>query len=124
MIRLRLPERLDTSLPIILRIRYYVDSTATGNWQLVQYVSQIKLGNVLDGSLPISSTTSYVTTIATNSNKVWKELLTSFTVEKLIPGDTVVIKLNRDASGTNPLDTLAASVVITGISAVGRKWRP
>lgn len=113
---------LDTSIPLVFAVSYYVKGTATGDVNLHADVFTIKDGFVYDGT---ATPTAYnvTDTIATDSNLIRRSVTMQLDVSDLRPNDGILISLHRDATVGNTLDTVAANIVITNVVLTGHFWR-
>jgi len=112
---------LDTGIPLLLSLSYYVKGTSTGDIAFDVDVYQVGDGFVYDGSAT-PETYSIVDTISSDSDEVRRSVVFQLDSEKVKPGEAIVVSLRRNAN-TNPLDTLNASVVMTYASLTGWFWR-
>jgi hypothetical protein len=113
---------LDTSVPIVIDLSFYIKGANTGNIELNYEVSQVLDGFIYDGSEPFDS---YVI----NHNQLIGADLTRFTmrliadVSKLESNSAIVVNIYRDATGGNLNDTLAASVIRANVNVTGTSWK-
>lgn len=115
---------MDTSIPIIFNVSYYVKGSATGDVKLNLDVFQVKDGFVYDGT-EIPETFSSIETISAPSDKVRRTAQFLINAESLkASGDGLMISLYRNATAGETEDTLAASIVVTNITLIGHFWRP
>ena len=113
---------IDTSIPLVLDLSYYVNTTNTGDieWGVDLYNAQD--GFIYDGS---ATPHSYIEidTISSNSYRKRRTLSIKIPVHQLTDEDTIVIKLKRDARTANTNDTLSGDVVLTNIRLTGYFWK-
>ena len=114
---------LDTSIPLICNISYYVKGTATGNIRIKSDVFQVGDGFVYDGTA-IPDTYVVDDNVLTSSNLVRRTSSFLIDIYKLKVTGALLISLYRDATGAEPLDTLSAGIVVTNVSLIGHFWRP
>ena len=112
---------LDTSIPLVLGISYYVKGTMTGDVNFTVKASQVDDGFVYNGAEPYE-TTELIENVAVSSNLIRKTVQTTVMVNKLAVGDGIVIEVKRDATSGNPNDTLNGNIVITNVTLTGYFW--
>ena len=112
---------LDTSIPLILSISYYVKGTATGDLVFDVEVFQVGNGFVYDGTAT-PDTYSVTDTISASSDLVRRSSLVYIDAQKVTQGEAIVISIRRNAS-SNPADTLGGNIVVTYVSLTGYSWR-
>lgn len=111
---------LDTSVPLLLNLSFYVNGTATGDIYLNYEVSQVVDNFVYDGTEPYDSYT-YTHTISTSQDLERFTIQLPCQINKLESNSAIVVNVYRDA--TDALDTLNASIVNTNISVTGYAWK-
>lgn len=116
-------EGLDTSIPLQLKVSYYVKGTATGDVEFNAEVFQVADGFVYDGTATPDTYSEIMNTPAP-ADEVRQSATLQLKVNRLTPKDAVVVSLYRDASGANLNDTLASNIVITNVVLTGYFWRP
>lgn len=119
-----IPVGLDTSMPLALEDIWYADTVAAGDVELRAYIAQLEIGDLWDGTAA-EVLTSVVETVGAGTR--WVSRLTSFSLDisELVPGELIVLKVERDARvGNDPPDTLAGNIVHGSLRAFGTFWRP
>ena len=111
---------LDTSIPIVLTVSYYVKGTVTGSVEFTADVFQVGDGFVYDGTATPDKHT-YVDTITTSSNLIRRTAVFTIDASYVSPTEALTISLYRDSLSAN--DTLSASIIITHVTINGYKWR-
>jgi len=110
-------EGLDTSIPLVLSVSYYIKGTGTGDINFGVDVYQIEDGFVYDGTA-VPETFKVVQTISTPSNRVRQTMQLLVGVNTLkADGSAVLISLYRD--GNTAEDTLSDNVIVTNITLTG-----
>jgi hypothetical protein len=114
---------LDTSIPLVLSISYYVEGANTGDMQWFADVFHVNDGFIYDGS---ATPITFVKTeqIITPSNLERRTANILIDVSQLTDADAILINLNRDGRASNPNDTLDAACVVTNVRLSGYFWRP
>lgn len=112
---------LDTSMPLLLNISYYVKGTQTGDVVFDINAYQVNDGFVFDGT-ETPDTYSVTDNITTSQNLIRRTVTLNLSIEKLVPSENITISINRNAS-SNASDTLNTNIVIEDISVVGYLWR-
>lgn len=113
---------LDTSVPLVVALSFYVKGTATGDVEFNFETSQVIDGYVYNGTEPFTASAETVT-IAAPADLVRKTVQFRVPINKLQANSGIVVNLYRDATGTNPEDTLAANIVITNVVVTGFAWK-
>lgn len=118
-----IPEGLDTSCPLVLKILWAQSTGAVSadiEWE-VRAVSVPGVGTVLDGS----ASDSWQNVIVATSGIQYQLQETEFTfdVSTLLPGERLVIQILRDARASNLDDLFTAAIYIVDLSLVGTRWR-
>ena len=113
---------LDTSVPLVVELSFYVKGVATGDVELTFETSQVIDGYVYDGTEPYD-THKEIVTIGTPANLVRQTFQTIVPINKLQANSGIVINVYRDAGGSNLNDTLAANIVITNVVVTGFAWK-
>lgn len=114
---------LDTSIPLIAEISYYVWGTATGNIEIKFDKYSIADWFVYDGTAT-PTTTRAVDTISSSQDEVRRTITTLIPVNNLTTNDAIVLDIHRDATVWNTNDTLEWDIVITNIRLRGYFRRP
>lgn len=112
---------LDTGMPIILSLSYYVKGAGTGDVVFDIDVFQVDDGFVYDGNA-VSDQYSVGDTVVASSNLVRRSVKVLINAEKVIPGEALLISIKRN-SVTNPADTLNANIVNTFVALAGYFWK-
>jgi len=111
---------LDTSVPLVLEIGYFVDGTATGTLEFLVEISQVKDGFVFDGTEPFL-TDSIAVPITSSVDQIQKTLDVLIPVQELENNSTVFVTLTRSAGQGN--DDLAQDIIVTLERAFGYSWK-
>jgi len=119
---LRIPEGLDTSLELIFKVFWAVDGTNTGNVENELYIAKISSGDTLDGTIPEIHYNDITTVTLANNDHVIIETDFSPLFNTAVPGDTYAWSLIRDATITNPDDTLNQDTYIVNVVLEGYFW--
>jgi len=112
---------LDTSVPLVVAVSYYVKGTSTGNISFSFRSSQVNDGYIYNGS-NISENVTMIDNVLTNSNQVRRTIKALVSINKLESNSGIVIEVARLASG-DISDTLNASIVITNVVVTGYCWK-
>jgi hypothetical protein len=112
---------LDTSIPLVVSLSYYVKGITTGDVVFDVDVFQVTDGFVYDGANP-SESYSVTDTVAVSSSLIRRTSTVEVDAEKVKPGEALVISIRRNGA-SNPLDTVGDSVVLTYASVTGWFWR-
>lgn len=115
-------EGLDTSIPLLLNVSYYVKGVDVGTIELSTEMLAVDDEFLYDGLVKPVIETKVLSVVVVNSN------LKRITTQIKIPIDNVLkggamIHLYRDAQVGNAADTLAANIVITNIILDGFFWK-
>jgi hypothetical protein len=122
---LNIPEGVDTSIPVEVKVSWYVKGTSTGDVEFKLSKIPVADGYVYDGSSVLEGTFAETTTISASSNLIRNTTTLYLDVHEAIPGQvTYMCVLQRDATGTNPNDTVADNVVMTHIIGSAYFWAP
>jgi len=117
----KIPYRIDTSLPVIIDVYWYASSIGSGDVDIDLYYTLISLGDLLDGSISDSVTGQTVTV----NNEQYVKRKTTFVIS--IPtaevDDTLVLKLERDATAGNASDTYADSMIVENVKVLAYRWK-
>ena len=116
---IRIPLGLDTSSPLSLSFDWFPLGTG-GDVELEVNYAYIKPGNTLNGTLTQFSLANVQTAPLTN---VTARTTFQVPVNTVVPGDMIAIRVFRDARGSNPQDTLAASIALFNTQLTGLFWK-
>lgn len=111
---------LDTSIPLVLEIGYFIDGPATGTLEFTVEISQVKDGFVFDGTEPFLTDT-LAAVFASSVDEVQQTLEILIPVQQLDNNATVFVTLTRAAGQGN--DDLAQDIIVTLERAFGYAWR-
>lgn len=114
-------EGLDTSVPIVLGISFYVKGNSTGNINFRINSSQVTDGYVYDGA-NIAEEFTTIVTVDTPSNEVRQSIQVLLPINTLQNNSGLLVEVSRLAA-TDPLDTLNGSVIITNLIVEGTAWK-
>jgi hypothetical protein len=121
-ITIEAPESIDTSQPAILEVIWIpmVDTAGDVEFELTEAL--LEVGDDYDGS-HVDSASNTIVSVGAGSQ--FKSIRTEFEIDisTLVPGETVVLKLLRDATPGNADDTLSGAVALSSLSAKGNFWR-
>jgi hypothetical protein len=112
----QVPEGLDTSRPVTLKITWYPTNTDTGNVDWNLYVDEVLEGGVV-GSLTEQQVTQVIAAPGTANQVVVTEF--EFLATSLTPGDFLAFMLWREAAS----DTFTGSAVVLTLDLYGRFWK-
>ena len=112
---------LDTSVPLVLEIGYFVNGATTGTMEFTIEVSQVSDGFVFDGTETFLADTVTVV-FASNVDKIQQTIDFLIPVQQLEDNATVFVTLTRNASGTGN-DNLLEDIIVTLERAFGYSWR-
>lgn len=118
-----IPTGLDTSLPVTVEAVWYPDTNNAGNVELEIIPGQLSVGDLFDGSVADGTTLSDINAVAANSQYESRKSTFELDVTDLVPGDFLVVRVERDATAGNADDTLAGNIVNAEFRAFGRAWR-
>jgi len=107
-----IPDWADTSSGINLTVMMCPLNSNTGNVNIVVRYVPLGGGLVLDGTAPEYSASLIATTPGITKSIFATACL--FNISGFNPGQGFIISLERDATGTNPLDTYVGDIVIIG----------
>ncbi len=115
---------LDTSIPLVFSISYYVKGTGTGDIKFHIDAYQVSDGFVFDGTATPDEY-DLIDTVSASSNLVRRTVSILIDVHKIKDtGDQVVISVRRDATSGEPEDTLNNNVVLENLTLTGYFWGP
>ncbi len=112
---------LDSSVPLMVAISFYVKGTSTGNVEFTFRSSQVTDGYIYNGTNPAETSTKIVT-IATSSNLERQTTQALVPINQLESNSAVVIEVSR-LGASSGLDTLSNNVVITNVVVTGFIWK-
>jgi hypothetical protein len=112
---------VDTSIPLAVRMSYYVKGTFTGKIVFDVDVYQVKDGFVYDGTA-VPESYRFEDDVLVDSNLVRRTIIMQVNAEKVSEGEALVISVRRNAV-SEVTDTLNASVIRTYASVTGWFWR-
>ncbi len=116
------PEGLDTSMPTTLHVRWIPAVNTAGDVEFETDLVEVKLGDTLDGTL-VEVSDAVIQSVGAGQIDVLREVIMSFMVVDLIPGEQFAFSFFRDASAGNPDDTLAGSIEVVSMELRGTFWR-
>lgn len=115
----QLPEGVDTSGKMTIRLKWNVNGVATGTVRWILYTCQAKDGAVLQGALTEDSVT-IDEVIAGAADDTIQSTDFTFDVETLVPGEEFAFVLERDGTiGGN----LAANTYAVSLQAYAKYWK-
>ena len=116
------PYGLDTSIPVLVDVSYYVDGADTGDVEIKGEAVIVADGFIYDGSAPIV-TYSSISSVLSPSLKERKSVRLKVFGNEIIGGEGgILLRLFRDATGGNINDTVGADIVLTNIEVIGYSW--
>lgn len=118
-----IPVGMDTSIPIIVTIDWYPNDTDIGDVELELSYVKVRNGFTFDGTGTENPTVPSVISVS-NELGVRKISSFKFLVDDVLPGDSIIMSVFRDATGGNLDDTFAGPIVYVKGRAVGYFWRP
>jgi hypothetical protein len=118
-----IPEGMDTSIPITVTVDWYPNDTLTGDVELELSYVKARNGFTFDGTGVENPTIPSITSVS-NESGVRKVSSFKFLVDDVLPGDSIIMSVFRDATGTNLDDTFGGPIVYVKGRAVGYFWRP
>lgn len=119
-----IPTGLDTSIPATIEAAWYPDTNNAGDVELRAIPGQLQIGDLWDGSVADGATIADIDTVAANSQFESRKSSFDLDISDLVPGDFLVVRIERDATGGNdPPDSLAGNIVHGEFRAFGRAWR-
>jgi len=121
---LTIPAGLDTSIPVVVTLNYEVENAVAGDLEVVFETAQIEVGDKLDGTHPVDSTSANIIAVGVNEDATLKQVMFLVDVRQLRPEEFLVYKLSRNASGSRVGDTYIGDMYIVSVGAVGYFWQP
>jgi hypothetical protein len=116
-----IPAGIDTSLPLMFAFSWISQNNGAGNVEWRVYYTVINpTGDVLDGT-KTDTLISLITPVPVVTLEMATEVFT-IPINTVLPGDLVVILLERDAVGVGPPDTYAGWVATTRFGVFGYRW--
>jgi hypothetical protein len=118
-----IPEGLDTSFELSLRVGFYQGAAGTGDVELELTYTDARtiVGDLIDGTASDATLSQIVA--ASGTQYELQEVMFKIPVSDFVPGDRLTILLSRDAQGGNLDDTFAGNIVVTDIFLDGVAWR-
>jgi hypothetical protein len=120
---LEIPEGLDTSRPVTMRVRWAVSGTGTGDVEIEGALAPFTTGDTLDGTITEITDADITTITSANDNGVVIESDLTFDIPGALPEDSVAFSVFRDATAGNTDDTLSNAIYITRVTIEGYFWR-
>ena len=124
MFPLNIDEGLDTSIPVEVKISYYVEGTNTGDIEFNLRTLYITDGFVYDGSAASVDEFTLIDTVSSDSNLVRRTGTMYVDASYAHPNTGILVLISRDGTAANASDTLAANVVLTHVVVNGFFWKP
>jgi len=109
-----LPAWIDTSTPLVMTTGIFASNAAFGNYNFNIRLVNVEGGSLLTGILPETVFSSINATVGVPN--LLLGFIQSIDISSYSPGDSFVMALERDATGSNPLDTYAGDIVLTGVT--------
>ena len=119
-----IPEGMDTSKDLVFEVSYVVLGAGAGQLDLEVQSAQMQVGDLVDGTHPVTQTINNFVTIPINNNNIIKRVSFSIDVEELLPGEFAAYTFKRDATPGNLNDTYVGDVAVLSIRAYGYFWKP
>ena len=120
--RVPIPEGLDTSRPLLARIKFLKTGVNGGDVQVFVDYGAYPDSTPRDGSV-LNPFNSETVTLAAGADRTAKRIESELLVPDAVAGDTLVVTLERDATAGNPLDTFAGNIQIESFEVIGFFWR-
>lgn len=120
---IEIPPGLNTSFPVTFEIYWYPTANgAPSTVELEMKVSEVKLGDAINGTLPEQSFSSSIA-VGTGDANILKK--TSFEVEtpNVLPGEFLAFSYFRDGQAGNTDDDFGSSIVIVKTAWKGTFWK-
>jgi len=117
-----IPLGLNTARPLAFDVLWAsLINGAPSDVELELRYAVLTPGDTLDGSVS-STLLADVTTVGASDADVLKRSEFTLYIADAVPGDLLVLSFFRDASGGNPDDTLAGSIVVVNQELRGSFW--
>ena len=112
---------IDSSIPLVVAVSYYVEGTDTGVVEFTIKGSQVGDGYVYDGN---NASNDYTVTdeVLVNSNEIRRTVQALIPINELDSDSAVLIEVSRLGS-SSAVDTLADDIVVTNVSVTGYVWK-
>jgi hypothetical protein len=117
-----IPVGVDTSRPVELSVSYAPDDNTSGDIEFELITSQVRVGDVLDGTLPEILQAQVIS--VNNQQDEFNRVTFEVDVESLTPGDSLAFAFYRDATGGNLDDTYGGAVKISLFSVRATFFTP
>ncbi len=124
-----LEEGMDTSIPLMVGIAFYVKGSSTGDIEFYVQSTQVSpISNtdggtfIYDGNAPFEQT-DIIVPVTVPSNLERQTFTVLVPIYKLFGNSGVVLNIGRDASGGNLDDTVTDNVVVTNVVITPHKWK-
>lgn len=122
---LNVDEGLDTSIPIEVVISFYVEGTGTGDIEFTLGKIPVGDGFIYDGTSSVTTEYSVISQVITPSNLERRSIKMYMPINDGGPDiPAYLMEIARDATGTNPNDTVPHNVVVTHVIVNGWFWKP
>jgi hypothetical protein len=119
-----IPVGLDTSIPVTVEDVWFPDTVNAGDVELRAIPGQLEVGDLFDGSVADGATLADINTVAGGSRYQSRKTSFDIDVSDLIPGDFLVVRIERDATvGNDPPDTLSGNIIHAEFGAFGKAWK-
>lgn len=116
-----LPDSLDTSRPLRLRVLFQPSNANAGNVELRVRAVRSQVGDVLNGTLPEVVTNDIVAVGGTTDQVYEANILID--VSDYESGDALTFSLERDGNASNPNDSYNGNVELSFLELIGFQWR-
>lgn len=117
----QIPGGLDTSRPLRFSVQWKVDDNNAGDVELQLYTARIRVGDILDQSIPHVEQTEIFSVSGQGQEVNQTEFYID--VSDFLPNDTLAIAYRRDATNGNLNDTYAGDLQLVQTLLFGRFWR-
>jgi len=117
----KVPVGLDTSIPLQIDLNWFPKSTSSDNVNWKLYNTTAEIGDTLDAS---KADTLQNSTASAGTDEVLKKSTFLVMINDANPGDTIALKLERDSTSGEALDTYGGNVVLESAQVIGYFWRP
>jgi len=118
----RLPEGLDTSLPITFNLYWAPDTAGAGNVEHELYIGRLAPGTLLNGA-NLGQVNRKIQAVAVATQDTVYEQAFDFNIPDAIPTEALIWSYVRDSSGGNPDDTLGGAIYLVNMILTGYFWR-